>query len=376
MIIALKLRSIGALSCLLAFLAHASATAQDTSASALKQLGEVSTDTQKASQIIKQLQQSPDLDLLEVLEAMRETDAVAQNLYLSLAQTIASNNPAKAKQDLEQFLPRLSEEPNARYWAFRYLTAGNTEKREALLSSMLTDPCLELRYAAVSQELEEAKALEDEALVSRYKELLAAARLPAQVEEIAKLLEDKGETVDLLAHFGFIPTWQAVGPFDNTDENGRKGFETAYQPETDYLAGQLKSTDAYAIKDSEATWKEVSTEAKDGAIDLAAFFEKEKGATAYCYTEFSAASELECEVRIGSPNACKVWVNGQPCIGREVYHSGNQVDQYAAVVKLQAGKNTILVKTCQNEQKEPWAQEWLFQLRFTDSSGLAIQPAP
>jgi hypothetical protein len=89
--------------------------------------------------------------------------------------------------------------------------------------------------------------------------------------------------------------------------------------------------------------------------------------------DFRCASELECEVRIGSPNACKVWVNGQSAISREVYHAGTQIDQYTAPVKLKAGSNWVLVKICQNEQTESWAQDWKFQLRFTDASGAAIE---
>lgn len=369
---------VGAALALLSVLGWAeTAFSQGDRGAALKELGKVSHDTAQASKLMRSLQADVDLQILEVLEAMRGADDVAQNWYLSLAQTVAARDSAKAQQVLEQFLPRLSEEPNARYWAFRYLTSGDAEKREALLSSMLTDPCLELRYEAVELALEQAKESElaDAQLVGRYQELLAAARLPSQVDAIAGLLEEKGVEVDLLKHYGFLADWQTVGVFDNSEAEGRKGFAEVFAPEKEYAAGGLDISGSYTSKNGDATWKPVRTEAKDGAVDLATFFEKEKGAVAYSYAEFDAAADVECEVRIGSPNACKVWVNGEPCIAREVYHSGNQVDQYSAPVKLRAGKNTILVKTCQNEQTQPWAQDWLFQLRFTDRSGLAIQPA-
>jgi hypothetical protein len=31
-----------------------------------------------------------------------------------------------------------------------------------------------------------------------------------------------------------------------------------------------------------------------------------------------------------------------------------------------------VVKVCQNEQTEPWAQNWAFQLRLCDATGKAI----
>jgi cyclic pyranopterin phosphate synthase len=40
--------------------------------------------------------------------------------------------------------------------------------------------------------------------------------------------------------------------------------------------------------------------------------------------------------------------------------------------KLKAGVNRILIKVCQNEQKEAWAQRYIFQARVCDSTGKAI----
>ena len=40
------------------------------------------------------------------------------------------------------------------------------------------------------------------------------------------------------------------------------------------------------------------------------------------------------------------------------------------------GANTILVKACQNEQKEEWTVQWQFQLRVCDATGTAIHSLP
>jgi len=39
---------------------------------------------------------------------------------------------------------------------------------------------------------------------------------------------------------------------------------------------------------------------------------------------------------------------------------------------LKPGANTILLKICQNEQTEDWAQRYQFQLRVCNASGIAI----
>ena len=78
---------------------------------------------------------------------------------------------------------------------------------------------------------------------------------------------------------------------------------------------------------------------------------------------------------MGCINGNKVWVNGELVIANHVYHAGTEVDQYVAPVKLQPGPNSILVKVCQNEQTESWAQRWQFQLRVCDAVGTAILSA-
>jgi hypothetical protein len=110
-------------------------------------------------------------------------------------------------------------------------------------------------------------------------------------------------------------------------------------------------------------------------IDLAKLYDKAKGAAIYALGNFVSSHGQTLQVRVGSINAVKVWVNGQPLISREVYHAGGQIDQYSAPVKLNAGNNLVLIKVCQNEQTESWAQQYYFQCRFCDSTGLAVRSA-
>lgn len=82
--------------------------------------------------------------------------------------------------------------------------------------------------------------------------------------------------------------------------------------------------------------------------------------------------DVKCQVRYGTPNANKLWVNGTPAAMNNVYHTGAQIDQYTGNVTLKKGPNNVLLKVCQNEQTEAWAQDFSFMLRFTDETGLAI----
>ncbi|MBI3406864.1 MAG: hypothetical protein HY040_00725 [Planctomycetes bacterium] len=48
------------------------------------------------------------------------------------------------------------------------------------------------------------------------------------------------------------------------------------------------------------------------------------------------------------------------------------MDQHAGKGTLNKGRNEILIKVCQNEEKETWAEPWSFQLRICDDLGAAV----
>ena len=51
------------------------------------------------------------------------------------------------------------------------------------------------------------------------------------------------------------------------------------------------------------------------------------------------------------------------------------MDLYRVPVELRAGENRILLKVCQNEQTQDWAQRYEFQLRIADATGAGVRPA-
>jgi hypothetical protein len=315
---------------------------------------------------VASLKAASECRLLDVLKAMKDATPIGKNWLLGVAnalysQTTDSAARAALSTELESFLTDASQDHEARYTVFTWLTSGKPDLRKSLLESMLSDPSPELRFAAVQH------ALEQSPNIDRLKELLASARHPNQVVEIINRLDKVGVAVDQRLHFGFLSDWKLIGPFDHV---GGLNFEKAFAVEVDWLKGSL--ADSYEGKHGRVEWITHSTIAKDGTVDLAALYNKEKGCIVYGITEFESPIEGPAELRMGCINGARVWLNGELVMSNEVYHSSMLIDQYIEPITLQKGTNRVLVKICQNEQTENWAQRYMFQVRITDSTGLAI----
>jgi len=308
--------------------------------------------------------------ITDVLAALDDAGPLAANWLRAAVEAIgekaAASGDKSAAPELEKFVLAANHSPRARRLAYDWLVRFDPAAEARLMAGFLNDPSTELRRDAVERVLNAAeKAATPEEKKSLYEQAFAASRDVDQINAASNALEKLGTKVDLPTHFGFITRWKLIGPFDNS---GGKGFSVAYPPEVKVdLAGK------YAGKaDKEVVWIEHTTAEKYGEVDLNKALGKNKGAAAYAVAEFRAAAETPVEIRIGSISAIKVWLNGQLLDSREVYHSGVEIDQYVSRTKLKAGVNEILVKVCENEQTETWAQDWKFQLRVCDATGTAV----
>jgi hypothetical protein len=97
-----------------------------------------------------------------------------------------------------------------------------------------------------------------------------------------------------------------------------------------------------------------------------------KDAVAYAYTVLESDKDQAVELRFSCIVAIKVFLNGKQVFAREEYHHGENFDQYTVPVTLKTGKNDVLVKATQNDQKEPYAQVWQFKFRVSDATGGAV----
>jgi hypothetical protein len=204
-----------------------------------------------------------------------------------------------------------------------------------------------------------------DAAIAAYSRALTGACDKDQVDLIVKELDKLGEKIDVAAHFGFVRQWLLVAPFDNHDD---AGFNVAYPPE--------KGVDpkaAYKGKDGKETrWRAVATTDPYGVVNLNKELGKQQGVVAYAYAVIESPKERPIQIRAGSINGIKIFLNGQEVYHLDEYHHGMDVDQHIAKGTLKAGRNELLVKVCQNEQKEDWAQEWMFQARLCDAVGAAV----
>lgn len=339
---------------------------------AIRQVGGEGKGNPQAAAAWKNLAKADAKSLVLLLAAMDDANDLAANYLRSAVDAIVDRELAAKRAlpqaDLEKFLADTKHNPRARRLAYELIARVSPATGEKLLPTFLNDPSVELRRDAVQRLIDaadKALAAQDKAAATKeFSNALTYARDEAQIKKVAGELRKLGQEVDLPKHFGFLTHWKLIGSFDNTK---LVGFDTAYPPEQ---AVDLAAN--YDGKLEKARWVDVATANDYGMVDFNKPFGDLKGVTGYAFTEFNAATARPAELRLGCKNGWKVWFNGKLLFGRDEYHRGARIDQYRLPVELKAGKNTILVKVCQNEDVKDWTKEWEFQLRVCDATGTAI----
>jgi hypothetical protein len=337
----------------------------------IKAVGKEGAGNAEAAKALKDLVALGPSVMTDVLAGMDDAGPIALNWLRAAVESIhdrAEGSGQKVPADkIEAFLRDTRHSGPSRRLAYECLVRLDPKTPERLLPKMLDDPSAEIRRDAVAAQLAQVKLnAEADTQKQLYQKLLGHARDRDQVNIIAEQLKKvHGVAINLTEHYGFITRWQLIGPFDNVKG---VGFHNAYPPEKGV---DLNAT--YAAKNNEMVrWKAHVTDKDLGLVDLNEVFGKLKGAVAYGYAEVASKSEWPIEIRVGSNNAIRFWLNGKEIFFREEYHHGFEMDQHIGKGKLKAGRNEILIKVCQNEQTDSWAQLWSFQLRVCDYLGAAV----
>lgn len=154
---------------------------------------------------------------------------------------------------------------------------------------------------------------------------------------------------------GFITEdkWLILGPFDNTDGNG---FNTAYIPED---ITHINLNAEYNGLNQKVRWQKSTDDTFNGYIHLGKDVDWR---VAYAFATVISPDEREVQFRFDSDDQGKVWLNGTEVFTNPKSHWA-EIDRYTVPVTLKAGKNTILVKVCDEEYG------WAFYLRITDQNG-------
>lgn len=354
----------------------ASAATLDAPLAALRAVQREGIGNEAAADAWRQVAAADASALPQILKGMNGANPLAENWLRAAVSTIsdkalaAKNLPLPA---LQAFLMDTTNSPGPRVVAFDLIQRADAALAARITSSLLEDPSSELRRHPVGKLIEagdEALAQgKKDAATAAYQQAMDSARDEDQIKSLAKKLKDLGKAVDLPRHFGFLMNWKLIAPFTNTE---RKSFDTVFPPEQ-----EISLEAEYTGKaDAKVRWQDFTSQDDYGMVDFNKPFTMLKEVVGYAYTEFHAAEERDAQIRLGCKNGWKVWFNGEPIFARDEYHRGAKLDQYKLPVRLKKGKNTILVKCCQNEQTETWTVEWQFQLRVCDATGTAIHPVP
>lgn len=362
------------LSGLLAVALCTAAQAADLSASikTIRAVGPEGQGNAAAAKAWQSLAKAEASALPQILTAMDGANPLAANWLRAAVDTIAAREKKLPIDALQKFLADTSHNPRARRLTFELIQKSNSKLAAKLIPSLINDPSVELRREAVAQVLDAGKIANQPAIaVKEYRKALDAARDIDQIKAATKALRDLKQEVDLPRHFGFLMHWNVIGPFDNTE---RAGFAKVFPPETNV---DLEAT--YDGKAGKVKWSSFVTADEYGMVDINKAYpgpgDGLKEVTAYAYTEYHAAAAGPVQLRLGCKNAWKIWLNGKLVFGRDEYHRGMRIDQYQLDVNLAKGRNTLLIKLCQNEQMQDWTKQWQFQLRVCDPTGTAILAA-
>ncbi len=146
-------------------------------------------------------------------------------------------------------------------------------------------------------------------------------------------------------------------PFDNT---AGIGYNTEYIPED---ATQVDMTAQFEGVNQKIKWQAFTDKTLDGYID---FSPRGNWRVSYAWTTIISPDERHVQFRFDSDDQGKMWLNSE-----EIYANMQEkiisLDRTIVPVTLKAGKNTILVKVC-NEKDESG-----FYLRITDANGEPIK---
>jgi hypothetical protein len=149
----------------------------------------------------------------------------------------------------------------------------------------------------------------------------------ATIEKVRYYLEHP-ERLDL--------NWWIIGPFDNRQ---KRGFDAVYPPEH-----ELNLAVQYAGLTGDVRWRPLPEECViDDFINMDPAFTPDDWITMYALTQFRAPQEQEAELRVGSDDAIKIWLNGELVHQNNVYRAAKPGEDVTRV-RVRAGTNTLLVK--------------------------------
>jgi hypothetical protein len=170
---------------------------------------------------------------------------------------------------------------------------------------------------------------------------------------------------------GFIVDWLIAGTFPNPgDRPDNKGFNTDYLQAYGGEAGYMPTNGA-EVKDPNGVivkWQQFrSGDALINFFDIP-FLKLEQGQEdilCYCACWLESDADKDVEIRVGSDDGYKLWLNGKEIAVVHEYRSSG-TDQETYKVKLNKGMNSVLIKVDQDYG------EYEFMLRVVNAEGKEV----
>ena len=148
--------------------------------------------------------------------------------------------------------------------------------------------------------------------------------------------------------------WLVLGPFDNA---GGIGFDIAYIPEN---ITEIDLTTKHDGQVGPVSWKKFTDAELNGYIHLGE--RNVNWQVFYAFATVTSPDERDIQLRFDSDDQGKVWLNGKEVFDHTKTYAV-RLDTYTIPVTLKTGKNSILVKVCNEEGA------CTFILRITDTDG-------
>ena len=343
----------------------------------LDQVGPQGRGSKAASQAADRLLQEGIEILPQLFEHMDTDNLVAANWCRYVYQQIVTKELAKPEPRipadfLRSYILESKHQGRARRLAWDLLDHVDPQFRQQQLPRLLDDR--EFRSEAVQRVLQQAdqsrQAGKSKTAIKQYRLAFQHARESSQIIKAADQLEQLKVKVNIIDQMGFLNRWYLLGPFDAPQFSG---FEQAFPPES-----KVDLSATYAGQDGTIGWKAYQTADRLGQTNLVQVIGPVKEAVGYAYTEVHAPSSQKAELRCGADDNMTVWINGKRAFSRGQWLNGTRLDRFSAPCELRQGTNRILIKICQGPQhKNPAVpNNWSFQIRFCDSTGLNVGLKP
>lgn len=300
-----------------------------------------------------------------VLKGEGKTRVVALRSYLQLARLRARKGKNELALSMFEQGLKVAEQNNLtdlRDMALEGLALLGNPKSLPLVQRYLEKP--EPPYQAFAAAVSIANTLVREGKKNEAISLLRnlfAMKIPRNLGiQAAQILSRLGEDPsEMPRRFGFIVRWWLLGPLPNPDN---RAFDQAFIDETSINPLKLETV---KVDNRLLRWREIRVLDPQGVVDLTQFFRQTNWVACYAYTEFVVDDEMDAELRVGSDDSVKVWLNGK-LVHQFGGMRGLSVDQDRIRVRLQKGVNRLLLKVTQG------GGGWEFSARLVDLQGNPI----